>query len=243
MKETYQKHYSEILQRDMELLEFGGEGKVCLAFPPQDGRFYDYPNFGMVDTVRDWIDAGKLRVICPDGIDRESWSGTGDPRHRIEMQERWFHYIVDELLPRYPHEGRAMVTGCSMGGVHSGVFFFRRPDLFDTMIGLSGTYDAQHFFPGYMDDLIYNNSPIHFLPNMPQDHPWMDLYRQSTIITCCGQGAWEEDLLRGTRQLDAILTAKGIDHWSDYWGFDVNHDWPWWKKQLPYFMEHVMGQP
>ena len=159
------------------------------------------------------------------------------------MQERWYRYIINELLPLYPRSEKAMVTGCSMGGVHSGVFFFRRPDLFDIMIGLSGTYNAQHFFPGYMDDLLYANSPAHFLPNMPDDHPWMKLYRESRIILCVGQGAWEDDLLAGTRELDAILTAKGIDHWADYWGFDVAHDWCWWQKQLPYFMGHVMGQP
>ncbi len=129
-----------------------------------------------------------------------------------------------------------MTCGCSMGGVHAGVFFFRRPDLFDAMISMSGLFDAQYFFGDYMDNLVYDNSPVHFLPNMPQDHPWMDLYRRSKIILCCGQGPWEDDLLHGTRVLDGILTEKGIPHWADYWGFDVAHDWPWWKKQFPYFL-------
>ncbi len=33
-----------------------------------------------------------------------------------------------------------------------------------------------------------------------------------------------------------ILEAKGIPAWIDLWGYDVNHDWPWWRKMLPYFL-------
>ncbi len=254
MTEHWNKSYSRILGREMEYGVFGDAGKLCFAFPPQNGRFYDFPNFGMVDVVRPWIDAGRLRIVCPDGIDGESWSNPDDNcRARIEMQEKWFHYIVDELLPEVSgHQagsagegngpcGKAMACGCSMGGVHAGVFFFRRPDLFDTMLSMSGLFNADFFFKGYMDDLVYANSPVHFLRNMPEDHPWMDLYRRSRIITCVGQGAWEDDLLAGTRELDAVLTEKNIPHWSDYWGHDVNHDWDWWQKQFPYFMEHILG--
>lgn len=242
MKEAWEKHYSKELGREMDYAVFGESGKLCFAFPPQNGRYYDFHNFGMIDTVRPWIEAGRLQIVCPDGIDAETWSNEqGDPRARIELQERWFRYIIDELLPQYARSGeKAMATGCSMGGVHAGNFFFRRPDLFDTLLSLSGLFNADYFFHGYQDDLIYANSPAHYLPNMPESHPWMALYRQSRIILCVGQGAWEEDLLRGTREMDNILTAKGIDHWADYWGFDVAHDWCWWQKQLPYFMEKVL---
>jgi len=27
--------------------------------------------------------------------------------------------------------------------------------------------------------------------------------------------------------------------WVDLWGHDVNHDWPWWRKQFPYFLEKL----
>ena len=236
------KIYSGILEREMEHAVFGNGGKLCLAFPPQDGHFYDFNNFGMIDSIRPWLDSGKIQVVCVDGIDAETWSDEWrDPRQRIELQEKWFHYVVDELLPIFPHEGKAMVCGCSMGGFHAGNFFFRRPDLFDALISLSGLFNASFFFHDYMDDLVYANSPAHFLPNMPEDHPWMSLYQQSHIILCCGQGAWEEDLLAGTRELEGILIARSVPHWADYWGYDVSHDWCWWQKQLPYFMGHVLG--
>ena len=250
MRELYRKKYSHELGRDMEYLVFCADdpddrlqGKVCMAFPPQNGRYWDFKDFGMVEICRPWIDSGQMYLICCDGIDGETWSASGDPRARIELQELWFNYIVDELLPEYTkNSGKALAMGCSMGATHAGNFFFRRPDIFDGMIGLSGIYDGQFFFGDYWDDLIYANSPVQFLANMPQDHPWMDLYRQSNIILCCGQGAWEDDLLYSTRLLSRILTEKGIPHWADIWGWDVNHDWPWWRKQLPYFLDYLTKQ-
>lgn len=93
----------------------------------------------------------------------------------------------------------------------------------------------------YGEGSMYYNSPIHFLPNMPEDHPWLDLYRSGTIIFCCGQGAWEDQMRVDSAALDQILRDKNVPHWADFWGYDVNHDWPWWQKQLPYFMGHILG--
>ena len=248
MNVNYYKEYSKNLNRDMEFKTYGTGGKLCIAFASQNGHFYDFENFHMTDTIAKWIDSGRLFLVCPDSIDEETWSNEGaDGRWRIERQEAWYHYIVDEFLPRAKQLGnvdasaKALVTGCSMGGFHAGNFFFRRPDLFDAVIALSGTYDATFFIRGYMDDLVYANSPVHFLRNMPADHPYMDLYRQSKIYICVGPGAWEDDLLAGTRDLDTVLCQKGIPAFFDYWGFDVNHDWCWWQKQLPYFMEKYLG--
>ena len=241
----YFKEYSHNLNREIEYKVFGEGGRLCLAFPPQDGRFYDFENFGMVDTLRPWLDNGCLTLVCVDSIDKETWSNTdGDPRQRVELQEKWFRYVTEELLPRGKElsgaSGKAIVTGCSMGGFHSGIFFFRRPDLFDTVVALSGLYHADFFMHDYMDDLVYANSPLHFLHNMPEDHPCMELYRNSRIILCVGQGAWEDDLLASTRRMDRLLAKKQIPAWVDYWGYDVDHDWCWWQKQLPYFFEKIM---
>ena len=245
MNDYYNKEYSWILDRDMEYAVFGDSGRLVVAFGPQNGHTYDFRNFGMIDSIAPWIESGKIRVLCVDSIDEETWSAEGqDERYRLEQQERWFHYITDELMPKFLGEGeRALTTGCSMGATHACNFFFRRPDLFCGMRALSGLYDTNYFFHEYRDDLTYANSPIEFLRGMPEDHPWMDLYRNSAIIFCSGQGAWEDEMRVDLNELDVVLNEKGIEHWADYWGYDVNHDWPWWRKQLPYFMGHVVGEP
>ena len=180
MRIDYHKEWSHSLGRDMEYKVYGESGRPLLAFPSQDGRFYDYENFGMVDVLSPWIESGKIRLICCDSIDTETWSNHyGNPRQRIELHERWYHYIMDELLPRLRHFDNEtfMVTGCSMGAFHAGNFFFRRPDIFDSLIALSGLYHSAYGFGSYHDDLTYANSPQDFIPNIPEDHPWLSLYR------------------------------------------------------------------
>ena len=162
MRIDYHKEWSHSLGRDMEYKVYGESGRPLLAFPSQDGRFYDYENFGMVDVLSPWIESGKIRLICCDSIDTETWSNHyGNPRQRIELHERWYHYIMDELLPRLRHFDNEtfMVTGCSMGAFHAGNFFFRRPDIFDSLIALSGLYHSAYGFGSYHDDLTYANSP------------------------------------------------------------------------------------
>lgn len=245
MKIDYVKKYSPALGRDMEYKTYGLQGHPVLVFPSQNGRFYDYQDFDMVGVLSNYIDGGKIRLICVDSIDSETWSDSmGNQHDRILLHERWFHYIVDELIPEVRHfEGETfIVTGCSMGGFHAANFFFRRPDLFDTMLALSGIYYAGYFFQHYTDPLIYDNSSYDFLQNMPDDHPYWEIYRHRRIILCVGQGAWEDDLLESTRQMDALLKEHNIPAWIDYWGTDVSHDWPWWRKQIVYFMEHLVGE-
>lgn len=245
MESTYIKWYSQSLGRDMEYKIYGNDNarRTLLVFPSQDGRFYDYENFGMTNVLSPWIDRSDLRVVCVDGIDWETWSDLGgNPRWRIEQHERWFHYVVDELIPSVRRGDETfIVTGCSMGGFHAGNFFFRRPDLFDTVIALSGLYHASYFFGDYSDELVYSNSPLDFLRWMPADHYYWDMYRHRRIICCVGQGNWEEDLLDSTRRLDTLLCEKGVPAWFDYWGHDVAHDWEWWRRQLPYFIGNVLG--
>ena len=90
-----------------------------------------------------------------------------------------------------------------------------------------------------MDEVVYQNSPVHYLSNMPVDHPYIRLYNQKKSVICVGQGPWE--LPHYTRQLDSILKARGIKTWVDYWGYDCSHDWPWWYKQVEYFVPYLLS--
>ncbi|MCR5293560.1 MAG: esterase [Lachnospiraceae bacterium] len=251
MEIHYYREYSYRLGRFMEFKTYGKRGKICLAFPSQNGRFYDFEDFGMPDTMRPWIESGEIMLVTCDGIDQETWSfSAGNPRERLQQQERWFSYVTDELVwsvlqknetPEKARVRKLMTTGCSMGGFHAANAFFRRPDLFDTVISLSGCYNGYLFFEHSDDPLVYENSPAVFLKGMPEDHPYMSLYRASNIILCVGQGAWEDELLASTREMDAVLRNRNIPAFVDYWGYDVNHDWVWWRRQLPYFLGRVPG--
>ena len=40
-----------------------------------------------------------------------------------------------------------------------------------------------------------------------------------------------------------VLNAKGIHASVNFWGYDVNHDWPWWYKQTAYYLPMIVGNP
>ncbi len=251
MKIEYYKTYSRFLDREMEFKVYGGCGRPMLVFPCQNGRFFDYEDQKMIEMIAPFINSGRLQVFCVDSIDQESWSSTTlDGRTRMENHERYFNYIVEELVPYifhineqansgYRHEG-IITNGCSMGASHALNFFLRRPDIFSGTIALSGCYDMRFFFPdGYMDDLLYNNNPVSYIEGMSYDHPYVQMYRQRKIIICVGQGAWEHPMIEDTARIKELFGYKDIHAWIDFWGQDVAHDWPWWKKQMVYYLEYM----
>lgn len=164
MHTEYHKEYSRHLGRDMEFKVYGHGGKPVLVFPCQNGRFFDWEGFGMLDTLQDYLDAGRIQLFTADTIDAQTVSfREGDPYQRIRLHEAWYRYLTEELLPRI-HEingtGNALLsTGFSMGAYHAANVFFRRPDLFDSVIALSGIYDTQDMYGGYMDEVVYANDP------------------------------------------------------------------------------------
>ena len=232
-------HYSASLGREMHVSVYGHGGMPLLAFPTQDSMCHNYEDFGMVDQIADFLNEGRVQLYVVDTVDSETWSNKwGDKPWRSARQEQYHHYIVDEVVPMIHWRNNAMpaVTGLSMGANHAAITFFRRPDLFRGVIALSGIYDTDLFFDGWMDSTLYNNAPEQFLRNMPTDHYYIPLYNSKKIILCCGQGAWEDDGVRTLRALQQTLNKKGIRAWCDFWGYDVNHDWPWWYKQMRYFL-------
>ncbi|MEG0367959.1 MAG: alpha/beta hydrolase-fold protein [Coprobacillus sp.] len=251
MKVEWFKEYSECLNRDMEYKVYGHAGQPILVFPAQDGHYYDFENFGMVHTVEHLINDGKIQLFCCDSIDQESWSAKDqDNRHRTYMHEQWFYYIVNELVPRIFEINSAgnngwyadgiYTTGCSLGASHAANFMLRRPDIFKGTIALSGYYDSDLFFGDYHDDIIYRNSPIQYLHGMSNEHAYVEMYKKCRIVLCCGQGAYEDEMIRSTLRMKELLAYKGVPAWIDLWGEDVKHDWDWWRVQFPYFVERVI---
>lgn len=249
MNVQYFKQYSPALNKDMECKVYGHAGRPVLFIPCQDGRFFDFENFHMTDVWEPWIESGEAMVFSIDTIDQETWSNKdGDPRWRICRYEDWIRYITDEMVPfmqgmvnacnGWMGEPGVLVFGCSLGATHAANLYFRRPDLFDRLLALSGIYTSEYGFGSYMDDLVYQNSPVHYLPNLPQDHPYIQMYNAQKSVICVGQGAWE--IPDSTRHLDSILKSKGIQTWVDYWGWDCCHDWDWWYKQVTYFVPYLL---
>lgn len=243
MNVEYHKWWSPNLGHDMELKVYGHGGKAVLVFPTSSGSFYEYEDFGMVEACKSFIDSGNIKLFTVDGIDDQSWLDFGiHPDERAKRYNDYGRYIMHEVLPFVHSHGtsypKLMVTGCSLGAFHATNFFFKHPDVFDTIVALSGIYGSQYFLGDFMDDQTYFHFPLIYLPGL-NDRWYLDQYRQSNIILCSGQGAWEDKTLLEIWEMKRILEEKDIPAWVDVWGYDVEHHWTWWKKQIVYFLSHL----
>ena len=248
MQTYYTKWSSPSVGRDMEIKVYGHGGRPVLFIPCQDGRFYDFENYKMTDAWAPWIESGQCTVFAIDTLDKETYSAKGDAYWRIRRHEAWFAYMTNEVVPfirnltneRNGWEGYPGVIafGCSLGATHAANLFFRRPDLFDGLLALSGIYTSDYGFHGYMNEDVYRNSPVDYLAGMPKDHPFIEQYNRHKGVIVVGQGPWE--IPASTFRLKDICEEKGINVFFDIWGYDVKHDWDWWYKQVAVHVPHVL---
>ncbi len=235
---------SPALGHDMDLKVYGFFGRPVLAFPAQGSTFHEFEDMGLLSAVSAWVESGKIRIFTVGSIDGQSWAnGSIHPADRAMRHLDYERYIMGEVVPFiHRHCGNSetgiLACGVSMGGYHAANFFFKKPDVFDTVISMSGIFQLSSLIGDYMDDNVYFNSPIHYLPNM-EDTWYLDNYRRGRIVISVGQGRWEEPAIDDARNLASILETKGIECWLDMWGSDVDHDWPWWRKMLPYYLESL----
>jgi esterase/lipase superfamily enzyme len=222
MQRAYHTWFSHRVRRDMELLVFGHAGDRVLVFPTRQGRFYDYEDWGLVDAVRDRIEAGRLQLFCVDSYDSQSLYDWGiAPWERIARHRDFEEYVLCEVLPltrAINPEGALVAHGCSIGAYHAVNIAFRHPSLFRKVIGFSGRYDLTHayawyrdLFSGHYDETIYFNMPNHFIPNVWDERLLREL-RALDIRLVVGEADY---FVESNRQLSRALWDKGIWHAFD----------------------------
>lgn len=241
------KHFSHFLQQEIEFNVYGHAGKPIIVFPSSGGSHNEYGDFGMIAACQSFIEQGLVKFYTPDSYDRESWFATWkSPEEMGRAHNRYDQYIIQELVPLIKHESHwqdaLLATGCSMGAFHTINFALRHPDVFDTSIALSGSYDARFFTGEYGDSpSVYYNSPLDYLEKLHD--PWfINRLRQNTTMVCVGQGNWEGPHIADTQRLEKLFKKKHLPGWFDYWGLDVPHDWDWWRIQMPYYLGVLADQ-
>lgn len=227
---------------EMPLVAYGHSGFPLLMFPTAAADFLEYERFYLVDSIKYHIEAGRLRAYSINSVNRYSlMNDKAPPWVKAELLARYDRYITDEVLPLIRNESGGqspLVTGASMGAYLSANTYFRHPDVIRGMIAMSGSYDVRAYFDGYHDEQVYFNNPVSYLPNLDDDYFLPRLRQADAIVILTGQGAYEAP--ERSRELSNILRSKGIPHTLDVWGYDVNHDWPWWRKMLPYWLDRLL---
>lgn len=246
MQRRYESFHSPTLDRSMELLIFGHFGPPMLVFPSGGGRFFDWENQGMIDAAASWLEAGKVRLVCVDSIDHQSWLNPHvDLAARVQRHREYEHYIVDEVIPFLRRETGdpallVATTGCSLGGFHAASFALKFPELFNYALCMSGRYDLESFSGASSNGSVADHNLAAYCQRL--DPAALARVRDNThLALVCGQGAWEDKCLAETRRLADALAARGISHERDLWGYDVEHHWYWWKRQLAYYLGKTLG--
>jgi esterase/lipase superfamily enzyme len=234
MNREYHRWYSPSLHRDMELLVFGHAGARMLVFPTSQGRFFEWEDRRMMDTLGHQIENGWLQVYCVDSVDGESWYAHRHPAERIARHEQYHNYLLNEVLPLTERKNAnrfLMVTGASFGGFHAVSFGLRHPELVDRIISLSGLCDIRSFADGYYDETLYFNNPCDFIAGEHDPHR-LELLRQQDAILAVGR----DDRVRDSNErLTAVLWSKGIGNALRLWD-GWSHDWPFWQKMLSLYI-------
>lgn len=239
--------YSPAVGREMRLLAFGHYGRPVIAFPSGGGQYFDFEGNGMVEAVRHLIEGGRLKLYCPESLDRESWLRDDiDPHWRAVRHGAYEDYVVKDLLPfirRDCQDDRIAVglVGCSLGALHAATFALKHPEAFPYALCMSGRYDLERVMGRTSgDEGVYFNNPLAFLPNV-HGEALERLRRHAHLTLVCGRGAWEEKCLRDTERLAAILREKGVSCELDLWGEDVEHHWFWWRRQIAHHLGRALG--
>lgn len=232
--------FSHNLGMDMPLVSYGHAGYPLLMFPTAAADFLEYERFYLVDAIKDYIDAGLIRAYSINSVNKYSLlNRESHPGWKVEMLERYDHYIMEEVLPLIRNEAgdnaKPLTTGASLGAYLAANTYFKHSDNFRGTIAMSGSYDIYSYLDkGYYDDNVYFNNPTMYLRNMNDSYHLPNLQNADSIVLVTGQGAYEAP--HKSQEFSELLHSKGIPHVLDMWGHDVNHDWVWWRKMLPYYL-------
>ncbi len=231
MHREYHRWYSPSLGRDMELLIFGHAGARAIVFPTSMGRYYEWEDRGMMNTVGDQLENGSLQMICLDSVDSESWYARWKhPGARAWRQVEYENYLLHEVLPLSGQKNQnpyLMTLGASFGAYHALNIALRHPQVFSRAIGMSGIYEVNRWTDGYHDENIYFNSPVEFIPN-ESDWGRLEALRRQDVIIAVGR---DDSLRYSSERLSTALWDKGIGNALRLWD-GWAHDWPWWHQML-----------
>ncbi|MBX7235303.1 MAG: esterase [Caldilineales bacterium] len=234
MRREHHRWYSPALGKEMEMLVFGHGGARMLVFPTSKGKFYEWEDRGMFETLRQPLEQGWLQAFCVDSVDEESWYANWKwPGDRAWRHEQYDMYLTREVIPFSQHNPNPflIVTGASFGAYHAVNFAFKHPHLVGRVLAMNGMYDIRGWMDGHNDDNVYFNNPVDFIANEHDPHRLAAMRRMDIILTT----SEDEPKRRDTEDFSRLLWEKSIWHALRIWK-GWAHDWPWWKEMVKLYL-------
>jgi len=239
MEETYHKWYAQYLGSDFEMLVFGLSGYPIILFPTAKGKYYESKDFGLIASVQEFIDSGKIKIYCPDNIDSQSWYNYSVlPGDRVKTHIAYEKTILSDVIQFAKYETGSKivgVAGCDFGAYHALNIAFKHPDKIDSLVCMGGFYDIKQFIFGFYDDSCYFNNPPDYMSNLTE-HWYLEKIKKMEIIL--GTSEWDSSLDENKR-MSGILSSKEIVHRLDIRA-GAGHDWQAWKDMFPVYLAKIL---
>jgi esterase/lipase superfamily enzyme len=243
MNREIRSWYSPALQKEMPIAVYGHYGFALLMIPTAAADFLEYERFQMIETMRPWIEAGRLKVYSVNSINTESWMNYNIAgEHKAIRHNQFNEYIFNEVVPfirdTSSKDTLIYTCGASFGALHSMNLFMKRPDIINGVLAMSGVYELTEYTRGYWDEQVYYNSPMHYIPNLA-NHDVLEQIRSSHHIhIVTGSGSFEDPSSSG--RFGKVLYDKGINYNLDIWGEEWPHDWQTWRTMIPAYLEYKL---
>lgn len=237
--------YSPRLGMDMPIVRYGSWGHPLILYPTAGADLLDCERFFLIKSIEPLLFAGRVTVFAINSINMHAWMNRSVPiPEAARRQALYSAYVEEEVVPHIRRAvendaARVGVTGASFGAFHAMNQFFRRPDLFDAVIAMSGFFNLEDTYThGFMNEDVYFNNPTSFVPNIRDAHQ-RELIASGQVHIVTGQGQWEHPA--NSRRFSTLLWNHGIWNNLDLWGHDMKHDWPTWRQMLPYYLAERVG--
>lgn len=211
--------------KSMDLLIYGTEGTPLILFPSAHGDYTEWEKMGGIQILEEQIEEGYNQVFCVDDFAGESFlNGAIDPIQRINRFSQYQSYIMDELLPFISEENSnpyIIASGVAIGAYSALLMGLKYPTNFQKVIGLCGYYDIRVHMDDFIDDNVYFNNPVEFIPNLNDDKILKLISNVDIRLLNYINGSTKNE----TRVMSDILWLKFIEHEHYVWDIESDNMW------------------
>ncbi len=222
---TYKSWKSPSMGKEMELLIYGKEGTPVILFPSAHGSYKEWEDRNGFSILEEQINEGYNQFYCVESFADESFMNESvDPLIRIQRFSQYQAYIMDELLPFISDNNSnpfVIVSGVALGAYCALLMALKYPTNFHKVIGLCGYYDISVHMNDVIDDSIYYNNPVEFIPNLNDDK----LLKFISSVDIRLLNYKNDPTKEATRKMSDILWLKFIEHEHYVWDNETEDLW------------------
>jgi len=203
----------------------GEEGTPVIIFPSAYGNYLEWKEHNAFDVLEEQIELGYNQFFCLDSFAEDCFlNEKADPVKRMMRFNQYQDYVMDEVLPFISEENSnpyLITTGVALGAYAALLMALKYPTNFQKVISLSGYFDIRDHMGAVIDDHIYFNNPVEFIPNLTDDK-LLGLINSVDIRLLNYQN---DPTREKTRKLSDLLWLKFIEHEHYVWEEEAEDMW------------------